>query len=177
MAAPEYVPVDPVADARVYRAPTRTGGSWTADRPGDLGPGQPRGAGFGAPGPDQGFALTIAEGFRDRLVLAEGEQADDAIAGAVAVATRRASRFARAPTVHDLTVGFTVWGFLDEDPDPELVARRRRLFAEAAHPHHYRARRQIAAAVPAEVLSRTPEQVTSDHRADWRSLLGGVTDA
>jgi hypothetical protein len=171
VAAPEYVPTDTDDDARVYRSPLRPAGSWSADRPGDLGPGQPRGDGFGSQGPDQGFALTIAQGFRDRLSLAPGEHADDAIAGAAAVATKRSSWFGRAPVVHDVTIGFTVWGFLDAEPDPELVAERRRRFAEVAHPHHYAVRRSIADAVADDVLQRTADQIEADHRSDWRSLL------
>lgn len=171
MAAPEYVPTETVDDARVYRAPLRPGGSWSADRPGDLGPGQPRGDQFGNQGPDQGFALTIAESFRDRLQLTAGEHADDALAGAAAVATKRSSWFGRAPVVHDVTIGLTVWGFLDAEPDPQLVTERHRRFAEVAHPHHYTARRSIADAVTDEVLQRTVEQIQDDHRADWRRLL------
>ena len=171
MAAPEYVPTETVDDARVYRSPLRAGGSWSADRPGDLGPGQPRGDQFGNQGPDQGFALTIAEGFRDRLHLTAEEHADDAIAGAAAVATKRSSLFGRGPVVHDVTIGFTVWGFLDAEPESELVAERRRRFAEVAHPHHYATRRSIADAVSDDVLQRTVDQIEADHRADWRSLL------
>jgi len=177
VAAPEYVPTTTTDDdARVYRGPKRLAGSWTADRPGDLGPGQPRGDQFGSPGPDQGFALTIAEGFRDRLRLSAAEHAEDAIAGAAAVATKRSSLFGRAPVVHDLTIGFTVWGFLDEEADADLVALRHARFAEVAHPHHYVARRTIADAVPDEVLLRAVGQVEADHRADWRSLLDLAAD-
>jgi hypothetical protein len=171
VAAPEYVPTDSVDDARVYRSPLRSAGPWTADRPADLGPGQPRGDQFGSQGPDQGFALTIAEGFRDRLRLTAGEHADDAMAGAAAVATKRSSLFGRAPVVHDVTIGFTVWGLLDDEPPADLVSQRRSRFAEVAHPHRYSARRSIADAVPDDVLLRTTEQVQSDHRTDWRSLL------
>ena len=170
MAAPEFVPTD-TTDARVYRSPLRVNGPWTADRPADLGPGQPRGDMFGNQGPDQGFALTIAEGLRERLHLGAAEHADDAIAGAAAVATKRSSLFGRAPAVHDVTIGLTVWGFLDGDPATELLDLRRPRFAEVAHPHRYAALRAIADAVPSDVLRRSPEQVEADHRADWRALL------
>lgn len=171
MAAPEYVPADAVDDARVYRAPLRPGGSWTADRPADLGPGQPRGDQFGNPGPDQGFALTIAQTCREKIQLTAGEHEADVIAGCAAVATKRSSLFGRAPVIHDVTVAFTVWGFLDSEPAPELVEQRRRRFAEVAHPHHYRARRAIADAVSDDVLRRSPDQLATDHRADWTGLL------
>ncbi|MEL7209154.1 MAG: hypothetical protein AAGK32_13135 [Actinomycetota bacterium] len=171
MAAPEYVPTDAVADEKVYRGPLRPKGSWTADRPADLGPGQPRGTRLGAPGPDQGFALTIAERFGDQLRLADGEHAADAVAGAAAIASRRASLFGRAPVVHDVTVAFTLWGFLDDAADAELVELRKQVFAEVAHHHHYVARRAIADAVPDRVLTMTPDEVANEHRADWRALL------
>jgi hypothetical protein len=171
VAAPEFVPVDAGTDARVYKAPLRPRGTWSADRPADLGPGQPRGARLGSPGPDQGFALNLAEGLRDRVVLAPGEHAADALAGAVAVATKRSSLFGRAPVVHDVIIGLTVWGFLDDGADPALIEERRPRFADVAHHHRYAARRAVADAVPAEVLARTVDEVTAAHRADWRSLL------
>ena len=37
-------------------------------------------------------------------------------AAASASALRRASMFSRAPVVHDLTIAFTIWGFLDAEP-------------------------------------------------------------
>jgi hypothetical protein len=171
VAAPEYVPIATGEDGRVYRPPLRPRRSWRADRPADLGPGQPRGDLFGSPGPDQGFALTLAERRRDELRLTDGEQADDVIVGASVVATKRSSLFGRAPAVHDVTIGLTVWGFLDDEPDAELVALRRSRFAGAAHPDHYEARRAIADAVPEDVLRHSPEQVAADHRADWRAVL------
>jgi hypothetical protein len=171
VAAPEFVPVDPVGDDRVYRGPLRPTGTRVTSRPADLGAGQPRGTQLGNQGPDQGFALTIAEGFRDRLCLAPGEHAEDAIAGAVAVATKRSSLFGRAPVVHDVVIGLTVWGLLDEDADEALVAERRSRFADIAHHHHYRERRAVADAVGDEVLRQTPDEVSAAYRADWRALL------
>lgn len=170
VAAPEYVPPRAIDDARIYRSAPRRAGSWTPSRPGDLPAGQPRGPRMGHPGPDQGFALLLAERLRDQLVLRPGERADDAIAGAVIVAIKRSSLFGRAPTIHDLRTAFTIWGFLDQ-ADDELVARRRRLFEEVANPHHYRELQAIAAAVPDEVLRLTPEEIERRHRADWRGLL------
>jgi hypothetical protein len=84
MAAPDYVPT-PLEPVRTYSSPPRRPGSWMANRPGDLHGRQPEGPQLGSPGPDQGFALTIAEGFRYRLSLSEGEHAGDALAGAAAV--------------------------------------------------------------------------------------------
>ena len=70
------------------------------------------------------FAIKIANGFKDRLQQQPGEHTADTINGCLGVALKRASLFSRAPVVHDLTVAFTIWGFLDATPPPELVASR-----------------------------------------------------
>lgn len=171
MAAPQYVPVKAIDDTRLYTSPPRRPGSWIQDRPAELLSGQPRGDRFGNPGPDQGFALTLAERFRDRLALRPGEHAADAIAGCVAVALKRASLFGRAPVVHDLTIAFTLFGFLDEQAADELVALRRSLFEEVANSHHYVEQRQIADLVPEATLRLTPAEVKERHAATWRDQL------
>ena len=176
MAAPRFVPTKPIDDTRMYTSPPRRLGSWRQDRPAELLHGQPRGDRLGSPGPDQGYALTLAEGFRDRLHLRPGEHADDAIAGCLAVALKRASLFGRAPVVHDLTIAFTVWGFLDESAPDDLVALRRTLFEEVAHHHHYVEQRRIADRVPEATLRRTPGEVTSAHDQDWAALLADAPD-
>ena len=61
--------------ARVHMPPAR---SWRADRPGDLGAVQPKGALLGSPGPNVGYALTLANRVRDRMRLEPHEEADDA---------------------------------------------------------------------------------------------------
>lgn len=143
-----------------------------ADRPGDIPEGQPRGERFGAPGPDLGFALKLARTFSDRLRLAEGEDRHDVEGGCVAIAMRRSSLFGRAPVVHDLTVAYTLWGFLDEDPDPDLVALRRKVYEGVGHAaHHYVSLRSLVDAVPEATLRMTPGQVTDGYGADWRDLL------
>lgn len=168
MAAPEHVPSNLGSQPR-RGLPLPPARPWTSDRPADLGPAQPRGRGLGSPGPDQGYALRLAERFEDRLRLAEGESAHDAVAGCVAVALRRASIFGRAPMIHDLTVAFTVWGFLGSTP-AELVAFRTPLFQAASH--HYGDQRTIAEQVPEDVL-RAPHQATlARYPSEWRALLG-----
>src|SRR4051794_41091247 len=87
-------------------------GHWKADRPADLRPGgQPHGAKFGSPGPDQGYALTLARRYEARLVLADGEHKEDVVAGCLGVATKRSSLFGRAPVIFPPGVGFPSWGF------------------------------------------------------------------
>ena len=171
MAAPEYVPNDARARLRAYRSNPRRPESWHADRPGDLPDGQPRGERFGSPGPDLGYALKIARSFDDRLRLADGEHRDDAVAGCVALAMKRSSLFGRAPVIHDLTVAFTVWGFLDDDPADDLLALRRKAFEGVANPHHYVVLRDLVDAVPLSTLRLTPARATEAHRVGWRSLF------
>ena len=168
MAAPEHVPSNLGSQPR-RGLPLPPAIPWRADRPADLGPAQPRGRRLGSPGPDQGYALLLAEDFEHRLELAEGETAHDAVAGCVAVALRRASLLGRAPVVHDLTLAFTIWGFLGAAP-PELVAYRMPLFQAASH--HYDHQRAIADQVPEAVL-RAPHQATlARYPSEWRALLG-----
>ncbi|MDH3754620.1 MAG: hypothetical protein OEU32_12175 [Acidimicrobiia bacterium] len=174
MAQPQFVPNAPTSTDRYYESPPRRAGSWRADRPGDV-VGHPGadGAGLGCQGPDQGYALTLVSQFDDQLNLAEGESQADAVAGALVVALKRASLFGRAPVVHDLRVGFSIWGLLDPDPDPDLVVLRRTMFAGVAHPHHYAARRAIADAASDEVLRRPHQAIIEAAAAEGRSMISG----
>jgi hypothetical protein len=177
VAAPEYVPVDKTRPARGYESPPRQPEPWLANRPGEVvDDGQPHGDRVGHQGPDQGYVLSLVRRFEGKLTLTSGEHERDALAGAAVVALKRASLFGRAPVVHDLTVALTIWGFLGEAP-PELVALRKPLFEEVAHPHHYAEQRRLADLVPEDVLRRTPQQVTEAHRRSWRDLLAEVPTA
>jgi hypothetical protein len=167
MAAPEYVPVS-LNELPRLKEPIPAPGHWKADRPGDLhGAAQPHGNKFGSPGPDQGYALTLAHRFEDRLTPAEGEQKEDVVAGCVGVATKRSSLFGRAPVIYDLELAFTLWGFLDTAPR-ELVDFRKSLFEGARH--HYWDQRQISDLVPESTLRMTAAQVR-DRLPQWRELL------
>lgn len=169
MTQPAYVPITDADEVR----PTdrlRTPPVWTAARPAEQrGKVAVGGHHQGTPGPDQGYALKLARRFADRLVLAEGEHAEDAVAGCLGVSLRRAALFGRAPVSLDLEHAFTLWGFLGGAP-PELVAHRSDLFRSASH--HYWDQRGIAEAVPEETLRLTPAEV-ADRLSDWRSLLRG----
>src|SRR5688500_502772 len=124
-------------DVRVYESPPRRPAPWMADRPGDFPGAQPKGDRLGSQGPDQGYALKLAaEVFAPRLKPGDVD-VDDAIAGCVPIALKRASLFGRAPVAHDLHLAFALWGFLEEAPPQPLAELRRRLFAGVAHPHHY----------------------------------------
>ncbi len=170
MAAPEYVPPS-LADQPRASLPLPANGRWTATRPGDLQRGQPLGTNLGRPGPDQGYALLLAERFNDRLHLAEGEHTEDAMAGAVAVAMRRASVFGRAPVIHDLEHAFGVFGFLDDPAQvpPELLEWRRRAFRGAGH--DYWDQREIVDGIPDATLRVTPAEIRR-RLSDWKALVG-----
>ena len=172
MAAPEFVPVPAAEKPRSYESPDHVPEPWMPDRPGDLAGRQPEGPHLGYQGPDQGYALVLAERFRDRLHLQPGEQEDDTVAGALTVALRRASLLGRAPVIHDLTVALTIWGFLDPSPPDALAELRRALFTGVGHPHHYGQRRTIADIVPEATLRQLPVDVQAAYPGRWRELLG-----
>ena len=172
MAAPKFAPAPAVDDSRSYSSPKVASSGWIPDRPGDITGFQPSGEQLGNQGPDQGFALKIANGFTGRLRLRTGEHAVDAIRGCLGVGLKRASLFSRAPVVHDLTIAFTIWGFLDADAPAELVERRKALFAGVGHGYHYTEGRAIADMVPVATLQMTPQQVVAAYPASWRELVG-----
>ena len=174
MSAPEYVPVKPAAKPRSYESPHYVPGPWMPDRPADLESRQPQGARFGAQGPDQGYALLLADRFRDRLRLADGEDVVDALQGALGIALRRASMFGRAPVIHDLELAFSIWGYFDASPSDELLAERKRMFAGLSNiAHHYEDARALADLVPDATLRMTPAAVARGYdEGHWRELVG-----
>jgi hypothetical protein len=167
MTQPEYVPIttgDRVRGAERLPVPDR----WTASRPAETSKSfQPTGARLGTVGPDQGFALSLARRFEDRLELASGEHKHDAVAGCVGVATKRAAIFGRAPMIYDLDHAFTLWGFLGGAP-PELVEIRSAAFQGAGH--DYWLVRAIVDQVPEATLRLSPDDVR-ERLPVWRSLF------
>jgi hypothetical protein len=144
--------------------------SWSPHRPSDFKPeplAERRGR-TGVPGPDQGYALALAERLAPKLRLAEGEHADDVLEGATALALRRASIYGRAPVAPDLVVALDLFGYLSGGPE-EMVEVRRRLFAGASH--DYDLVRALVDTVPEESLRLTPAEVL-ERRSDWESLIG-----
>jgi hypothetical protein len=172
MAAPQFTPISAVDAPRSYESPNVVPAGWTSTRKADISGFQPSGEQLGYQGPDQGFALKIAAGFKDRLQLGSGEHAADAVAGCLGVALRRASIFSRAPVVHDLTIAFTIFGFLDAAAPAELVAARKPLFAGLGHGSHYTATRAVTDMVPEATLRMSPQQVSAAYPAGWRELVG-----
>ncbi len=168
MTQPSYVPIveaDQVRPAYHLRTPL----PWRADRVADLRtPGQPRGRELGVPGPDQGYALLLAERlFESRLELTPGVSAEDALAAAAEVASARAALFGRAPVARDVETALQLFGFLGDAPE-DLVAWRTPFFQAAAH--HYEQRRRIVDCIPESTLRLTPEQVHA-RLSGWRDLL------
>lgn len=173
MAAPQFVPVDPLDRPRAYAGPDVVPARWSADRPAAVTGRRPEGPRLGVPGPDQGYALLLAARVRDRVRVQAGESVEDALSGALAIALRRAARYGRAPVIHDLTVALTIWGFLDANPPADLVAERRRAFEGLAHAaHHYAEIRAVADRVPDETLALSPADVAGRYPVQWRSLVG-----
>jgi alkylation response protein AidB-like acyl-CoA dehydrogenase len=145
---------------------------WRATRPGDLEAGQPTGALLGRPGPNVGYALTLAERARDKLALGPHESADDALAVVGEVAMKRAASFGRAPVMTDIDIACALLGYKGE-VDPAFCAWRVRAF-HGAH-HEYDIRRAIVDAVPDGVL-RMPPQVAPllvEFRAQLRRSVEG----
>jgi hypothetical protein len=173
MAAPEYVPRPKAEQARVYESPPWRFEPWLAERPADLDGGQPIGERLGYPGPDQGFMLRLARSFEGKLALADGEREEDVLAGACAIALRRASLFGRAPVIHDLTVALKAFGYLDDaaPPPADLVAFRRPFFDGVANHHHYAQLRELADMLRDPVLRRSPRQLDQLLTGGWRRVF------
>lgn len=156
-----------------YSSPEVVPDAWLPERPGVVEGQQPVGPLLGAQGPDQGYAWTIAHRLAPKLRLQPRERLDDTIRGCVLIALRRASLFSRAPVVHDVNIAFTIWGFFDEHPPDDLLARRAELFEGVANVlHHYAAGRVIADLVPESTLRMTPAAAAAAYPARWRELTG-----
>jgi hypothetical protein len=167
MTQPEYVPVSTADRVRpVERLPVAR--PWRADRPSDEANAVvPSGSLFGHTGPDLGYGLKLARRFEDRLQSAEGEAAEDAVAGCFAVGSRRAAAFGRAPVIYDMELAYTLWGFLGGAP-ADLIAFRKPRFKGAAH--DYWIQRDIADRVMEPTLRLSPAEVRA-RLHDWRSLI------
>lgn len=172
MAAPRTARTDERA-SRYYTSPDVVPETWSPDRPGVVEGLQPAGPSLGAQGPDQGFAFTIARRLVPKLHLQSGERVDDAVRGCALIALRRASLYSRAPVVHDVNLAFTIWGYFDEQPPADLLARRAELFEGVGNVlHHYAEGRVIADLVPDATLRMTPAEASAASPGRWRELTG-----
>jgi hypothetical protein len=155
--------------AGVHMPPARR---WTADRPGDDATSPPTGGLSGSPGPNVGFALTLARRARDRFRLEPGEHAEDAIAVVAELAMKRASTFGRAPTTLDVDFATEILGY--SGAASADVREWRPALVRGAE-HNYVVRRGIADTVSATLLRLTITELP-EHLASVRASMaaGGV---
>ncbi len=110
--------------------------------------------GMGDAGPDQGFAIKLANRVSGKLVFAEGETAKDVLSGLTALALRRASLYGRAPVITDIILAAKLFGYLEESRK-ELIDYRRKLFFGVSHDHYKE--RNLVASVPERAMMATPD--------------------
>lgn len=147
--------------------------AWRGGRPGELGACQPQGDLFGDPGPNVGYAYTLAERAKSRFRLGPHEHAHDVVPVVAEIAGRRAAGFGRAPVVRDIDLALELLGY-DGGADPEWVESRTRLVHDAGH--DYTRRRAIVDAVPGELLRRPPGSLGAEAAA-WRSQTAVPVDS
>jgi len=140
---------------------------WRADRPGDLTAAPGDGALMGRPGPNVGYAYTLAARTCARLRLSPHDHAEDVIAVLAEIAGKRAALFGRAPVISDVDVAVALLGF-DGKADEAFVELRTRLLHDAAH--DYTRRRELVDAVPEDLL-RTRATAPAERVAEWRARL------
>jgi hypothetical protein len=138
---------------------------WRADRPGDLKAAPGDGALMGRPGPNVGYAYTLAARARPRLRIAPHEHAEDVIAVIAEIAGKRAALFGRAPVIGDIDVAVVLLGY-DGSADEHFVDLRSRLVHDAAH--NYTGRRELIDAVPEHLLVLQGSALT-DRVSEWRA--------
>jgi hypothetical protein len=175
MAVDPYVPTRPEdAPRRSVAIPPASG--WRSVRPGDFDaaaePGR-KGTLFGTPGPDSGYALTLAKRFSDRITAVPPETVHDAEIVGAQVAMRRGGLFGRAPIALDVELGLTVFGWLGDAP-ADLVEWRR--LAMAGIGHHYPRLITLVEAIPEAVIGSKPEEVRG-RLGEWRQLVGFTSPA
>lgn len=141
--------------------------SWVADRPGDLRAPRPHAPFTGNPGPNVGFALTLARRAKDRFRLEPGEHAADAIAVVAELAMKRAATFGRAPTKVDVDFAVELLGYAGSAP---ADVRRWRPGLVRGADHDYVVRRAIAETVSASLL-RLPIGELPDHLVAVRAAF------
>jgi hypothetical protein len=142
---------------------------WRADRPGDDAAVPDAEPLRGNPGPNVGYAYTLAARVKDRLHLAPSEHDTDALAVVAEIAGKRAAQFGRAPVMGDIDIAIALLGY-DGLADDLFVAQRVRLVHEAAH--SYVSRRALVDAVPEDLLRLRMAELL-DQVDTWRSQLAG----
>ncbi len=173
MTQPKFAPILPMDEVReASKLPPAA--PWSMHRPGDFRPepGAPHRSGRGSAGPDQGYAMLLAERFGSRIETAEGEHAADVLQGGAAIAMRRASIYGRAPVAADLEVAFNLFGYLG-GASQEMLEARKELFLGLSH--DYWRLRSLVDLVPETTLRLTPEEVRErleEEPSSFRALAG-----
>jgi hypothetical protein len=144
---------------------------WVPSRPGDRPTGGPVGPLRGAPGPNIGYAYTLANRVKDRFRLGPHEHVEDAVAVVAEIAARRAANFRRAPVIHDVEWASTLLGY---DENGEWAKTRALLVHEASH--SYVRRRALVDSVPDDLLRAGPNEIRA-RTAEWRSSVPRVVAA
>jgi hypothetical protein len=143
---------------------------WTADRPGEVGPDEPQGKLFGRPGPNIGYALTLAQLQHGTWELGAHEHLDDATAVVAEIAMKRAASFGRAPVKPDIDLAVALLGY-DRPADDDWARRRVELVHDAAH--DYPKRRALVDAVPDDLVRRPLTDVRSS-AGEWRTSVSSL---
>ncbi|HEX5616670.1 MAG TPA: hypothetical protein VFZ83_16085 [Acidimicrobiia bacterium] len=146
--------------------------AWRGGRPGELGAEQPHGSLFGDPGPNVGYAYTLAERAKSRFRLGAHEHAHDVVAVVAEIAGRRAATVGRAPVVRDVDLALELLGY-DGSADASWVEQRTRLVHEAAHA--YARRRALVDSVPTELLRMQPGSLGAAVEP-WRTEVASLVD-
>jgi hypothetical protein len=142
---------------------------WQADRPGEFDPTASSGRLMGSPGPNIGYAVTLANRAASRVNLADHEHLEDALAVIAAIAMRRASMIGRAPVMPDIDFAIVLLGY-DTPAKADLFEWRREVVSHAGH--EYIVRRGIVDAIPSELLRLSPAELP-ERVAAFRSALRG----
>ena len=122
---------------------------------------------LGRPGPNVGYAYTLAGRARGALTMSPLEHDGDVVAVIAEIAGKRAAHFGRAPVMTDIDVAIALLGY-DGLVDDHFVQLRARLVHDAAH--DYIRRRELVDAVPEELLPMRMSDLLASVDG-WRSQL------
>ncbi|HEX4490019.1 MAG TPA: hypothetical protein VH914_02345 [Acidimicrobiia bacterium] len=152
---------------------------WRPTRPGDrtameIGTATPEGALRGRPGPNVGYAYTLAGRVRERFQLAPHEHSEDAVSVVAEVAMKRAAAFGRAPVMPDVELAIQILGY-DGTADSGFGSWRTRSVHDAAH--HYPVRRALVDLVPDSLLRAGPSTDRAPEIAAWQQTVKSIDAA
>lgn len=156
MSQPDFIPEN-IASAVFFREEISLR---EPERPSELtGRRVPKGRLYGSPGPNQGYAFKLVEGYKEKVICGEGESLDDAIAAVMVVASKRAASLGRAPMGLDLEFALNFFRFFGE-PNDELLSVRKKLLGGLAH--SYVRQRELADLLTEDLLKRSPQDAMAN---------------